>query len=57
MECVDVAVDQFPLSVGSLYVRKHFNEDAKKNLIDMVSDIKKEFIDILHKVSINIIFL
>lgn len=38
------------ISVGSLYVKKYFKEEAKKNSQDMVEDIRAEFIKILKEV-------
>jgi predicted metalloendopeptidase len=36
--------------VGSLYVRKFFKEEAKTKAMEMVEDIRKEFIYILMNV-------
>ncbi|XP_014207883.1 neprilysin-2 [Copidosoma floridanum] len=49
-ECVNSVTSGFSISVGALYVRKYFNEDAKKTAIEMVSDIRNEFIKILHTI-------
>lgn len=38
------------LGVGALYVRKYFDEEAKKNVVDMVAGIRKEFRKIIEKV-------
>jgi neprilysin len=38
------------ISVGSLYVKKYFKEEAKKNSQAMVEDIRAEFIKILKDV-------
>nr|CAD7393457.1 unnamed protein product [Timema cristinae] len=35
------------LSVGSLYVRRYFHEEAKKSAMEMVQDIRNQFLDIL----------
>lgn len=51
-ECVDIVSGSFSISVGALYVRKYFNEDAKKNAVEMVSNIRSEFKKILEQVSI-----
>lgn len=40
------------LSVGALYVRKYFDEEAKKNVVEMVTDIRREFRKIIEKVSL-----
>jgi len=49
-ECVDIVSGSMAISVGSMYVRKYFKEDAKKTALEMVDDIKKEFTKILKKV-------
>lgn len=38
------------IAAGALYVRKFFNEEARQNAQEMVSDIRAEFQDILKKV-------
>lgn len=50
-ECVDIVSSSLAISVGSMYVRKYFKEDAKKTALEMVGDIKEEFIKILKKVN------
>lgn len=40
-----------PISVGALYVRKYFNEESKKAAIDLVNNIREEYINILREVS------
>lgn len=49
-ECVDIASGSMSIAAGALYVRKYFHEEARQNAIEMVSDIRTEFIDILKKV-------
>lgn len=49
-ECVDIVSGSLSISVGAMYVRQYFNEDAKKNAIEMVADIRQEFTKILKKV-------
>ncbi|KAH8248359.1 hypothetical protein KR032_002006, partial [Drosophila birchii] len=60
-ECVDIATgsmdeeseedfDSLGISVGSLYVRKHFHKDSKADALDMVNDIRNVFNDILDEV-------
>ncbi|KRF83081.1 neprilysin-2 isoform X3 [Drosophila virilis] len=60
-ECVDIAsgsdsddleadTDSLGISVGSLYVRKHFNQDSKSKALEMVNDIRMVFDDILNEV-------
>ncbi|XP_033323591.2 M13 family metallopeptidase neprilysin 2 isoform X2 [Megalopta genalis] len=49
-ECIDTVSGSLGISVGAMYVRKYFKEDAKKNALDMVADIREEFKEILKKV-------
>lgn len=49
-ECVDIVSGSLAISVGSMYVRKYFKEDAKKTALEMVGDIRQEFTKILKKV-------
>lgn len=57
-ECVDIVSSTLSISVGALYVRKYFNEDAKKNAVEMVSDIRNQFNKILKTVNnLLIVFL
>lgn len=49
-ECVDIVSGSMGISVGSMYVRKYFKEDAKKTALEMVEDIRKEFTEILKQV-------
>jgi membrane metallo-endopeptidase-like protein 1 len=41
--CVGAAKGSLANAVGSMYVRKHFKEDAKQSALEMVSDIRAEF--------------
>lgn len=50
-ECIDLTSGNLGLSVGALYVRKYFNEEAKKSAVEMVTDIRREFRKILETVS------
>ncbi|XP_044313044.1 neprilysin-2 isoform X1 [Drosophila rhopaloa] len=58
-ECVDMVTgsncrfedDGIAISVGSLYVRKHFHKDSKANALEMVNDIRSVFNDILDEVN------
>lgn len=52
-ECVDIVSGNVAISVGSMYVRKYFKEDAKNTALEMVGDIRKEFTKILQKVRIH----
>lgn len=47
-----VVSSSLSLSVGALYVRKYFDEEAKKNVVEMVTGIRKEFRKIIEKVSL-----
>ncbi|XP_011257048.1 neprilysin-2 isoform X1 [Camponotus floridanus] len=49
-ECVEIVSGSMAISVGSMYVRKYFKEDAKKTALEMVGDIREEFTKILKKV-------
>ncbi|XP_046983748.1 neprilysin-2-like [Schistocerca americana] len=48
-ECTDVVADRLYLSVGSIFVRKYFNKEAKKVALEMVDDIRQEFLHILQE--------
>ena len=48
--CVDAAKGSLANAVGALYVRKHFQEDAKKSALEMVHDIRAEFDQILEEI-------
>lgn len=39
-----------PISVGALYVRKYFPEESRQSAIELVDNIRDEFINILHHV-------
>lgn len=43
LECVNMALGFYPHAYGALYVRKHFKDEAKTLMNEMVSNIKKEF--------------
>jgi predicted metalloendopeptidase len=49
-ECIDIVSGGLSIPVGSLYVRKFFKEEAKTTAMEMVDDIRKEFINILMNV-------
>lgn len=36
--------------MGALYVRKYFDEESKKAAVDLVNNVREEFINILHDV-------
>ncbi|CAH1395389.1 unnamed protein product [Nezara viridula] len=49
-ECVDHASSSLSLAVGSLYIQKYFDEEAKKNALDLVRRIREEMYKILEAV-------
>ncbi|XP_055853046.1 neprilysin-2 isoform X2 [Episyrphus balteatus] len=49
-ECVDITSGSLAISIGSLYVRKHFKEDAKHIAMEMVDSIRSVFSGILTQV-------
>jgi len=51
--CVDSASGHFAAVIGKLYVEKHFKEDAKNAMNEMVSDIKEEFRILINEVLLN----
>ena len=55
--CTATAAGSFSAAVGKLYVQKHFQEDAKESMMEMVRDIKDEFRHILNEVYIPSLFL
>ncbi|KAL7729560.1 hypothetical protein ACLKA6_007848 [Drosophila palustris] len=50
-ECVDISAGSLGISVGSLYVRKHFHQDSKAEALEMVNNIRSVFNDILDEVN------
>merc|ERR1711953_226386 len=49
--CISSASGSFSAAVGKLYLLKHFQHEAKEDMLEMVSDIKQEFKRILDEVS------
>ncbi|XP_046670651.1 neprilysin-2 isoform X2 [Homalodisca vitripennis] len=49
-ECVGLSAGSLSLAVGSLYVKRFFKEDAKKNALEMVDNIREEMYKILKTV-------
>jgi membrane metallo-endopeptidase-like protein 1 len=49
-ECTGLASGIFSSVIGNLYVKKHFKEDAKKSMDEMVRDIRMEMEIILSKI-------
>lgn len=50
-ECIDITSGSLPISVGALYVRRYFQQNAKKAAVEMVSGIRSEFEKILAEVT------
>lgn len=50
-ECISYTAASLPISVGALYVRKYFSEESRQIAIEMVDDIRDEFINILGEIS------
>merc|ERR1740129_386284 len=48
--CTGSASGSFGSPVGNLYVQKHFNQDAKEKMLEMVRDVRTEFDNILNEV-------
>ncbi|CAH1111368.1 unnamed protein product [Psylliodes chrysocephalus] len=46
-ECIDITSGSLSIAAGALYVRKYFNEQARKNAQEMVKDIRSQFEEIL----------
>lgn len=49
-ECVDHSASSLSLAVGSLYIRKYFDEAAKNNALELVSRVRTEMYKILESV-------
>ena len=49
-KCVGSAAGSFSAAVGKMYVQKHFNHKAKDSMLEMVTDIRREFSRILDEV-------
>jgi len=46
-DCIQLIQNGFPVALGAMYVRKHFNENTREAALDMVHAIKDEFGEIL----------
>lgn len=51
-ECVPIVAESLPNIIGAMYVRKYFDRRSKRNVAEMVTDMKKKFIEILNNVCI-----
>jgi len=49
-ECVGLTAGSLSLAVGSLYVQRFFKQEAKKNALEMVDNIREEMYKILQTV-------
>lgn len=49
-ECVDLTTSGLAISIGALYVKKHFEESSKDAALEIVNGIRDEFEIILHTV-------
>lgn len=45
-----VFICSLPISVGALYVRKYFGDESRKAAIELVENIRDEFINILNEI-------
>lgn len=43
LDCIKTISSYFPRALGSLYVRKYFNENSKVQAMEMIKNIKREF--------------
>jgi len=46
-ECVGKTTSSLSVAVGSLYVRNYFDEDSRKIALELVEEIRKEFLNIV----------
>ncbi|KAJ6649466.1 Neprilysin-2 [Pseudolycoriella hygida] len=51
LECSEAVTSSMGIAVGAQYVRKYFNESSKGAVLDMLADIRAEFLDILQNVN------
>lgn len=49
-QCTGAATGSFSSPIGSMYVQKHFKEEAKSSMDEMVRDIRNEFENIINEV-------
>ena len=50
-KCVNIVSDNFVLSTASLFIKKHFNENAKTFVSEISANIKAEFVKMFHAVN------
>lgn len=46
-DCVLILLSEMPIVLGSMYARRYFNEQAKKEAVNMIEMIKNEFENVL----------
>lgn len=51
-ECVGYAAGSLYIATGALYVRRHFDESAKANAMEIIQNIRKSFQHILEQVRV-----
>ncbi len=49
-KCVGSAAGSFSAAIGKMYVQRHFNEQAKESMLELVKDVREEFKMILDEV-------
>ena len=49
-ECVFVVTTSLPISASALYVKNHFNQEAKMAAVEMTANIKAAFRKVIEKV-------
>lgn len=49
-ECVGYVTESMHIAAGALYVRMHFDESAKANVVEMIQNIRKSFQHLLTQV-------
>ncbi|KAK4879931.1 hypothetical protein RN001_008077 [Aquatica leii] len=50
-ECMSISTDMLGIAAGSMFTRKFFSGDSRKNAIEMVDNIRKELVQILKNVT------
>lgn len=50
-ECVLYVSISLPTSVGALYVRKYFSEESRSEALDMVENIREEFLSLVSQLT------
>ncbi|XP_031621713.1 neprilysin-2-like [Contarinia nasturtii] len=50
-DCIQITSESLPISVGALYVKKYFSDESRQAAIELVDNIREEFINILHEIT------